>query len=926
MSLQPEVIPDITLPDVVPRQFVPKPEAFMRGMKKLPATLKMLGYASLRPGQDTAVFNLFHCRDTFAVIPTAHGKTAISVVPAVCMDWKCLIFSPLVALMQDQVTSLQRLGLSAGAVSSGQTQAENMMTLKAWEMGELQFLLVAPERLENSEFLRVIKLVRPNLVTVDEAHCHEGYVRVATSEGKMRIKDLHDLRVAGKPLPKVLSMSAEGHCEFKNITNSWQMPFKALTSIYTDSGMLRSTSDHLWWTQTGWKRADSIIPGVDTLVGVNHGTRSVTTPNADQLQLLIGSFFGDGGFGRASKHKTHYRCKYTHGIQQADYCRWKTHLLGGYCERIEQNGYAQTPALIGRSKMFKLPWALNKSDLDAALLSTFDSKALAVWIMDDGSLAGSVNNPHTLVLHTEDFPEHSVLRLSDMLKSKYGVSGRVRREKEKYWTLCFKQADALVLLRAASPYFHVSMFKKLKWTLGGQHVWSGLLQTDVHKVLKVQASVRPHRHKNPHLYDIEVEDNHNLFVHSSHGGNTSMPHGTAFLTHNCLSNWSDSFRPSYVKIGNLISAVNPDAVLAMTATCTKEIDKDVRSVLGIVGAAKVLYLPSRKELVLKSENYKSDRQVLKYVEESTGATIVYCATRKRCEELFNNLGNAITGGSLVYHGGMPSDARTSNQNLFMSGDVRVMFATNAFGMGIDKRDIRMILHRDVPASIEAYSQETGRAARDGLPSQCVALVDPQSFSTNQYLLECSHPERRDVERVYHTLVKHADKDRKIMKTGADLASMIGVKEQQVSASLGVLKSSGVIDREDDETKPVTIRFVKPPDDAKFVKLLDDVKKYGMLLPDGSVDLSIDLLLKQTGRKYATVHSHLKKLDKDGFIVYTLPFRGKTTVMKGDLSLVDFERLAQRKRDAYAKLDAMQDLLNTPDEQKHEFLTNYFSHA
>ena len=561
--LRPEQHVDIELPEVRPRAFTPHPQAFLKGMRKLPEALKIMGYEKLREGQDKAVFNLFHHRDTYAILPTAHGKTAISVVPSLCMDWKCLIFSPLVALMQDQVTSLQRLGLKAGQISSGQTPAENMMSIKGWELGELQFLFVAPERLENSEFLRISKLVRPNLVVLDEAH------------------------------------------------------------------------------------------------------------------------------------------------------------------------------------------------------------------------------------------------------------------------VC--------------------------------------------------------------------------------------------------SEWSDSFRPSYTKIGNFIAAVNPDAVLAMTATSTPQIEADVRRVLGITGAAKVLYLPARKELLLHSENYTSDHQVLRILEKSPvkGPTIVYCATRKRCEEMFANIGNVITGGSLVYHGGMPSDARTSNQNLFMSGDVRVMFATNAFGMGIDKRDIRMILHRDIPGSIEALAQETGRSGRDGKESLCVQLVSDDAFRTHEFLLEGSHPDRRTVERVYHALVKHADADKRIMKTGADLSALIGIRDMYVNAALGILKSSGVIDREDDEVKPVTIRILKQADDPKMEKLLADVKTYGMTLPDGAIDLHLELLLSNTGRKYATVHNHLKRLAKEGFIIYTTPFRGKTTTLKGDLSLVDFQRLEQRREDAYAKLDSVREYLRVPDEQKHQFLTDYF---
>ena len=162
-----------------------------------------------------------------------------------------------------------------------------------------------------------------------------------------------------------------------------------------------------------------------------------------------------------------------------------------------------------------------------------------------------------------------------------------------------------------------------------------------------------------------------------------------------------------------------------------------------------------------------------------------------------------------------------------------------------------------------------------------------------------------------------------MKTGEDIARHLGLKSQPVSSALGVLKSSGVVDRTEAEEKTCCVRFLKEPVEPRFVALLKDVKEYGMALPDGSVDISIDLLVTATKRKASTLTGHLRQLDKMGCIVYTLPFRGKTTIIKGDLSLVDFERLAKQKEYAYDKLAAMYRLLDTPDAQKHEFMTNYF---
>lgn len=919
----------IVLPEVVDRHNPAQPESFLRGMKKMPEVLKQLGYTALRPGQDRAIYSVLQRRDTFCVLPTATGKSAIYIIPTACMGWRCLIFSPLISLMQDQLSSLQQSGFSAAQISSGQTPTENMMALKQWEIGDLQFLLVAPERLENAEFLRVMQSTKPNMVVIDEAHCFQGTARIATESGKVAIAKLHEMRLAGLPLPKVLSMDGNGNCSLQKITNSWQHPFKPMLDIHIGKDLLRSTVDHQWMTQRGWVEAQQLKPVEDSLVGVTVGSQVVQVPSEDQLQLLLGSFFGDGGFGHASKTEPHYRCKYTHGVAQSDYCRWKTALLDGYIEELAHNVYAQTPAVVGRSKMFKLPWIVKKSDLDPRMLAAFGDKALAVFLMDDGSVGMSKSGVCSLVLHTEDFPHASAQLIADMLLNKYGVHGRLRLEKGKYWTIYYQREEAEVLLRSASKYLHPSMLSKLHITQGGSYVWQGRLPltTSSSVVRSVTLAHRLKRHKDPYLYDLEVENNHNFFVHTACGGNTSIPLNEAFLAHNCASAWSDSFRPSYNKIGNLVTALSPDVVLAITATATKEVEDDIRRVFGISGAARVLYLPKRENLVLASKPYKSEHQLLGLIEQAAGPTIVYCATRKRCEELFEKLKDDITGDCLVYHGGMPKDERSSAQSRFMSNESRVVFATNAFGLGINKPDVRAVIHRDFPKSLEELAQESGRGGRDGKVCNCTVLRSEDSERTNRYLLEMGHPTRDAIERVYHLLTKTCDKDKRVTMTGSDMAQKLGFfgpkGDAEVSAALGALKSSGVIDRDNDEVKPVGVRVLREPTDEKFKKLVEDVATYGFKLPNGDIELNLDLLLAKTGRKLATVTGHLKKLDKEGCIVYTPPFRGKTTVIKGDLSLVDFGRLAQRKAEAYNKLECVMTYLDTPDSAKHDFLQTYF---
>jgi superfamily II DNA helicase RecQ len=265
----------------------------------------------------------------------------------------------------------------------------------------------------------------------------------------------------------------------------------------------------------------------------------------------------------------------------------------------------------------------------------------------------------------------------------------------------------------------------------------------------------------------------------------------------------------------------------------------------------------------------------------------------------------------------------------MTNETRVVFATNAFGLGINKPDIRAVIHRDQPSSIESLTQEVGRGGRDGLPCDCVSLYSDDADRTNRYLLGLSHPSEDAVRRVYHLLTQVCDAERRVMLTGADIAAKLGLFGQsgdaEVSASLNVLKSCGVVDREGDEQKPCGVTILREPEDEKFIKLLADVRTYGFQLPSAQdrYELNMDFFLAKTERKDATVKKHLKLMEQAGNIVYTTPFRGKTTTIKGDLSLVDFDRLKAKRDAAYEKLQQTYEYFRTPDNLKHDFLQKYF---
>ncbi len=557
-----ESVPEVGSPR--PAQLL-DPASFNRAWSQLAGALKRLNYQALRPGQDKAVHNLLRKKDTIALLPTSMGKSAIYIIPTLCHNWKCVIFSPLVSLMQDQLEGLQRYDLPAAQISSGQGLAENQMALRMWESGDLQFLLVAPERQNAEEFMRVMRLRPPNLVAVDEAHS--------------------------------------------------------------------------------------------------------------------------------------------------------------------------------------------------------------------------------------------------------------------------------------------------------------------------------------------------------------------------VSQWGHNFRPAYSRVGGFIAALNPDTVLCLTATATEDVEEDIRQILGIPHAHRVIYYPKRDNLLFSSRDYTDAYAIRNFIRDHPGPTIVYCGTQRHCEELYARIGPDIEGGALVYHGGMDSNSRTSNQELFMSNHIRVMFCTNAFGMGVNKPDIRNVLHRDMPPSVEAYTQESGRGGRDGQPCQCVLFVDPQSIITSRWMIDQEFPGRQVVERVFHYLEKVKDKQGVISMTVEKIAEAMHMDSRPVGSALATLEVAKVVARFKEAESDAMVKLVREEHEDPALQLyLDTVRKIGYPVAGvpGAFELKLSVFVAQTKLKITKVKETFKLLEKNGYLQFTPPFAGKTTKVIGTIDQVDFDKLAARYRDKLRKLDEMQDYADTEDQLKADFLQDYFT--
>ncbi|MEJ5992577.1 RecQ family ATP-dependent DNA helicase [Ramlibacter sp. PS3R-8] len=278
----------------------------------------------------------------------------------------------------------------------------------------------------------------------------------------------------------------------------------------------------------------------------------------------------------------------------------------------------------------------------------------------------------------------------------------------------------------------------------------------------------------------------------------------------CISHWGHDFRPAFLEIGQLVTRLGRPVVLGLTATATDEIAQDICAQLGIPAGGIVNTSAYRPNLDLRvvpvATEADKPAQVLKAVRATQGSGIVYAATIKAAQAVFEAL-RAADESVALYHGKLPAAERAATQEAFMAGEIRVMVATNAFGLGIDKPDIRFVLHYQLPATLEAYYQEAGRAGRDGEVARCTLLFLRGDKAIQQFFMAGRYPGEEDARAIVQAL--QDDPVEAGTWTLPLLQARIGRPKSKLQVALGLLRKDKLVTQAPDGSLRLAAQAASP---------------------------------------------------------------------------------------------------------------------
>ncbi|CAN5736203.1 hypothetical protein BH24ACT18_BH24ACT18_05910 [soil metagenome] len=394
----------------------------------------------------------------------------------------------------------------------------------------------------------------------------------------------------------------------------------------------------------------------------------------------------------------------------------------------------------------------------------------------------------------------------------------------------------------------------------------------------------------------------------------------------CISEWGHDFRPDYLFLPRAVKDLGSPPVLALTATATPRVRQDIRRSLGMRDPHVEVTSFNRPNLtyrVVPAEKKEKLARILDVIRSSPPPGIVYATTRKECDELAAELRSSGIDAA-AYHAGMGAARRTEVQERFMTDEVGVVVATIAFGMGVDKPNVRFVIHAAVPGSLPAYIQESGRAGRDGEAAECVVLYRGADVGRRKRLVTLNTSGEDEVSSFFRGLVG-VERDGRVNAPFGSLAALGGVEPDAAGIVLGSLEDSGLVSRGYDLWSEVEVhRLDEEPGDLR-----EEVAAVHAALP-GAGSVGLPELSRKVGLRPAVVQGAIYRMMVDG-IAEVVPrgalvdVRLKATSLDGESRRDIASRLKGRAQAAYAQIRDVESYANL-SACRREHLLRHFGDA
>ncbi len=388
----------------------------------------------------------------------------------------------------------------------------------------------------------------------------------------------------------------------------------------------------------------------------------------------------------------------------------------------------------------------------------------------------------------------------------------------------------------------------------------------------------------------------------------------------CISEWGHDFRHDYARLGEFRLQIGSPQTIALTATATTDVREDITKQLELQKPKITVSGFARDNLYYLVENHRGKQAklqaLLDFLKRTPGCGIIYASTRSACEEIRDTLLNESSRKVVAYHGGLMPDDRRHLQEVFMSGEAEIVVATNAFGMGIDKADVRFVVHYNIPGSLEAYYQEAGRAGRDGLPSICYLLFSQNDRFIQEFFIDSAHPPKESIKKVYDYLCKHPGDPIELTQQELKEALDLSIGPDGVGTCERLLEKANVLERLDSNRNLAAVRI--DSDAPNLAELLPSQAKTQRRVARAIGNLVGTHRFERfyfhpkdvstlCGEDTTAVGRSLRELNKNDWFDYVPPFRGRAVhMLRRDQAFhqleIDYTRLEERRRSNYEKLD------------------------